>query len=99
MYLTPTVNHFKVPVKQWRKWSEAARAVFNRVHDFVVENPTLMSHPKAGSLKPAHWKTIAWNAAWVAAAAVDEEVITQIDDIDTKRRKVVARHTVRSALQ
>lgn len=92
-------NNFKAPTKQWRKWSETARAVFNRVYDFAIENPTLMLHPRAEVPKPAHWKTVAWNAAWVAADAVDGAIPTQVEDIDMRSGKTVRKYDVRSTLQ
>lgn len=97
--MTKTTNQYRVPVKQWRKWSEAARAVFNRVYDFVVNNPELMTHPKADKLKPFHLKTIAWNTGWIAADAVDDKIPTIVEDIIPKTGKVVRQHEVRSTLQ
>ena len=71
-------NTFRVPVKQWRRWSATARAVFNRTYDFVHDNQGLMTHPKMSAIKPAHWKTVAWNAAWIAADAVDDTVPAEV---------------------
>jgi hypothetical protein len=70
--MTRNVN--RVPRSQWRKWSKEARAVFNRVYSFMFDNRDLMLHPKQDKPKPAHWKTTAWNAAWIAADAVDGRV-------------------------
>jgi hypothetical protein len=76
-------NQFRVPQKQWRKWSVKARQVFNAVYDFMMENQWTMLHPKQEAPKPYHWKTTCWNAAWVAADAVDEKVPTDIVDSKT----------------
>jgi len=64
-------NPAKVPVRQWRKWSERAREVFNQVFAEMNDNQHLFLHPKAIENKPAHWNTTAFNAAWIAADAVD----------------------------
>ena len=91
-------NEFKVPLSQWRKWSATAKAVFNRVYDFAISNPTLMMHPKAEPLKPFHWKTVAWNAAWIAADAADDVIPTAVEDIIPKTGRRVRTHEVRSVL-
>lgn len=75
-------NTYKVPVKQWRKWSRIARTVFNRVYNFAINNPELILHPQAvKTTKPAHWKTIAWNAAWIAADATDDSLPDYVESI------------------
>ena len=74
-------NRYKVPVKQWRKWSRIARTVFNRVYNFAINNESLLMHPKAPASKPVHWKTTAWNAAWVAADAVDDTLPDYVENI------------------
>lgn len=65
-------NRNRVPTKQWRKWSAKAHDVFNEVYSFAYDNPDLMTHPAAPKPKPLYWKTVAWNAAWIAADAVDK---------------------------
>jgi hypothetical protein len=84
-----TKNLYKVPSKAWRGWNAMARAVFNRVYDFSMENFSLMSHPKMERPKPAHWKTLSWNAAWIAADAVMDDIPTVVRDIDPKTGDVV----------
>jgi hypothetical protein len=64
-------NLNRVPKKQWRRWSGTARNIFNDVYSFMMKNPTNMLHPKAEKPKDVHWKTTCWNAAWIAADAVD----------------------------
>ena len=68
---TEVKNLSRVPAKAWNAWGETARRTFNRVYDFMMNNQKLMTHPGQPAFKPAHWKTIAWNAAWIAADAVD----------------------------
>lgn len=67
-------NKNRVPLKQWRKWGVHARDVFNQTYAFIHDNPRLMTHPKMTKVKPEHWKTIAWNAGWIAADAVTRDV-------------------------
>ncbi len=73
-------NKNKVPVKMWRKWSGEGKRVFNEVYEFIRNNRENMMHPDCIKMEMEHWYTIAWNAAWVAASAVDgrvpEEVVT-----------------------
>lgn len=65
---TPDVrNKFRVPVAQWRKWNDAARAVFNGTYDLMLSNQLNMAHPRMPPLEVDHWATICWNAAWIAA--------------------------------
>jgi len=65
-------NVNRVPQSAWRKWSESARASFNVVYAFIHANEAVMTHPAAPVATPAHWKTLAWNSAWIAADAVDK---------------------------
>jgi|GEM_PF-6470441 len=65
-------NLHRVPGKQWRKWSEKARVAFNWLYSLMMNNPDLFNHPDSIKQKPAHWKTVAWNSAWLCADAVDE---------------------------
>lgn len=64
-------NKNRVPVKQWKRWSNAARAVFNAVYSRMKADAELFLHPRQKAPTPTHWKTTAWNAAWIAADAVD----------------------------
>ena len=88
-----TANRNRVPKKEWHKWSAGARRVFNHVYTFVHSNPDLMNHPDAPKPKPFHWKTVAWNAAWIAADAVDNRILTEVVTLDRGRevgRKKIA---------
>ena len=69
------VNQHKVPVKKWRKWSDQARAVFNELYGTMRANQKLFLHPKAEAVSAQLWKTVCWNAAWIAADAVDESAV------------------------
>ena len=65
-------NRYRVPLKQWARWSQRAQDLFNALYSDMYDNQGLFQHPKAPEMKPVHWKTIAWNAGWVAANAVDD---------------------------
>lgn len=65
-------NRFEVPRRQWAKWSDQARSVFNDTYQVMMENQRLFLHPKAKAQEAEHWKTTCWNAAWSAAEAVRE---------------------------
>jgi hypothetical protein len=68
MTMASIQNRHRVPAKQWRRWSEHARRVFNTVFQTMGEQD-LFLHPKATPAKREHWRTTRWNAAWVAADA------------------------------
>lgn len=61
-----TRNLYRVPKKQWAKWSDAGRAVFNNVMR-TMRDQSLFLHPKTKPVPAAQWRTTAWNAAWIAA--------------------------------
>ena len=63
-------NKHEVPVKQWKRWTEHARGVFNVVME-TMEDQSLFLHPKAEKTTAKLWHTTRWNAAWVAADACD----------------------------
>lgn len=65
-------NAYKVPKKQWRKWSKDAQRVFNRVFSLMGEVKQYL-HPQADTPKREHWRTTRWNAAWTAAQATDRK--------------------------
>lgn len=64
-------NKFKVPKKKWSKWTQSGRAMFNTLYYTMTENQTVFRHPKEPEVSRPHWKTTAWNAAWIAADEVD----------------------------
>lgn len=68
-------------MKQWKKWSGTAKEVFSDVYSFVFFNQDVMTHPKAVKITPKHWKTLAWNTAWIAADAVDGTIPDIIIDV------------------
>lgn len=63
-------NAYKVPVKKWRKWSELARRVFNLHFYELKENQSILTHPQCDTMSARMWRTVAWNAAWLAADSV-----------------------------
>lgn len=74
-------NRYKVPQKQWRKWSRIARTVFSRVYMFMLHNERITVHPRSPKQTPAQWKTTAWNTAWISADAVDDALPDYIETI------------------
>lgn len=88
---TANGNRNHVPLKQWRKWSPKARAVFNDVYAFIYENHDIVTHPRAEAAPTAQWKTLSWNAAWIAADAVDDDLPSEVCDATPKGRVVRTR--------
>ena len=68
---TNVPNRNKVPLKQWKRWSEHARGVFNSLYETMMGDSSIFLHPKAPTPRPFHWKTTCWNASWIAADAAD----------------------------
>jgi Fe-S cluster biosynthesis and repair protein YggX len=65
-----TKNENRVPRKQWAEWNERQRALFNHTYtDIMHIGRAQFLHPMtvARKLSAYEFKTIAWNAAWVAA--------------------------------
>lgn len=65
--LTPIDNTHKVPKRQWKKWGEAARRRFNQLFELMTDHQNFFTHPKAAEIPASHWRTTAWNAAFMAA--------------------------------
>lgn len=65
------VNKYKVKPKAWKTWTLEAQQVFNVVYSTLATNQKLFLHPKTVKLPRPQWNTTAWNAAWIAADAVD----------------------------
>ena len=91
-------NTHRVPPKQWKKWSEHARRVFNDLYSVARRNQRLFRHTHATEVPDKHWAVTVWNLCWEAADAVDARALRAGDvvlDINPKRRdKVVREHTV-----
>lgn len=63
-------NVHKVPMRQWRKWSNSAREMFNAVYSSMRANQWAYQHPKEEKMSSEHWKTVCWNAAWTASETI-----------------------------
>lgn len=67
-------NAARVPLKQWRRWGSKARNAFNYLYFLMMKDPGMFKYPGAIKENPRHWKTTAWNVAWLAADAVEDAV-------------------------
>lgn len=68
-----STNTYKVPIRQWRKWSELARRVFNLHFYELKENQAILcatTKNKDYLISKREWHTQSWNAAWLAADSV-----------------------------
>jgi hypothetical protein len=68
-----TQNLHNVQLRQWRKWNQQSRFIFNYVYGQLGDQ-RVVKHPKAEEQFQDHWDTIRWNAAWLAADAAWESV-------------------------
>lgn len=67
-----TQNTHKVSAKQWRRWHDDARQVFNQVYPQLFDGyttGTLLPPSLAVVIGPKAARVIAWNSAWLAADA------------------------------
>lgn len=64
-------NKYKVPKRQWRKWSDAARGVFNHLYSSMIQSPWVFQTPMMENVPIQAWRVTAWNASWVAADAAN----------------------------
>lgn len=72
-------NCYKVNKRTWTRWSKGRQAVFNRVFGELKSGAHMFDHPEAADIPQKHWRTIAWNAAWIAsdhAEQVGEESVS-----------------------
>lgn len=60
-------NMFKVPKKQWKKWNDQERYIFNDVFLMMTLNQSLFLYPDTAEQSEERWRTTCWNAAWTAA--------------------------------
>lgn len=68
----PVRNKHNVPAKQWNRWSNQAKRVFNYMyHAMRPRSQWSFQHPKALPMAKDHWEIIRWNVAWTAANAAD----------------------------
>jgi len=68
-----TENIYGVQKRQWRKWNQQSRYIFNRVYNQFGDQHCV-THPKMEAIPDYQWDTIRWNAAWLAADAGWESV-------------------------
>lgn len=68
----PVGNKYKVPKRQWMKWSNHAKQVFNSMMTSMTPaNQWMFLHPRALTQCRGHWETTRWNVAWTAADIAD----------------------------
>jgi len=95
----PVKNKHKVPKKQWDKWSNLARRVFNdMMYSMRPSMQFAFHHPSTLPLAKEQWQTTRWNAAWSAAEAVKGfrfESATKLAPLKTKWVKPAKRKTKR----
>ena len=63
-------NTHKVDRRQWRKWNQQQRALFNGVYEDIKRiGPDLFLHVVTAQRKISdeEFEVLAWNAAWTAA--------------------------------
>jgi hypothetical protein len=66
---TRKVNPYKVPQKQWKKWSPHAQALFNNLYHDMLKSQWVFG---PSEIDKEAWQVISWNAAWSAASLLDE---------------------------
>lgn len=88
----PVKNKYGVPKKQWDKWSNHARKVFNDMfHSLRPRNQWVYLPPSAAPLPKATWEVLQWNVSWAAAQAADKTPYTTVLNIDPATGKQVGK--------
>ncbi len=92
----PVKNKHKVPKKQWNKWSNHARRVFNdMMYSLRPSMQFAFLHPDAIAAPTGHWATTRWNVAWTAAEAVSGFRIAAASKTKTRWTKPAKKKAVR----
>lgn len=60
-------NTHKVPKKFWDTLTPTGKEIFNSLYSTMRQNQGIFLHPKQEALSAQMWKTVAWNASWLAA--------------------------------
>lgn len=63
-------NVYKVSKKTWKKWSPLAQGVFNRLYGMLIKEYNQVIYKEQDEHKVINmkeWRTLAHNAAWMAA--------------------------------
>lgn len=68
-----TENIYKVPKKQWSKWNDSGKEMFNSLLEKIMNLHGNFLHPKTPEMPHEEWQTVAWNAAWLAASITTEQ--------------------------
>lgn len=62
----PVKNRHKVQVKQWRKWNNHAKKMFNATYAELKNQQTVLS-PETLLMTRQQWDVLRWNVAWTVA--------------------------------
>lgn len=77
------LNRFKVPMKQWRKWSLLQQTTFNTVFERMTTlGPSILAAPAQHDMDRREFEVLAWNTAWTVADTVLQAVVQVLE---TKR--------------
>lgn len=68
-------NMHKVDKKQWTRWNEQSKNLFNGLYEYMGNNQYLFNHPHTIQIPNEYWNTTAWNAAYMAAELIRKETI------------------------
>ena len=60
-------NLYGVSKRQWNKWNDNQKFVFNSLYKMMKDNQSLFKHPEGPLINHGQWKTVAWNASFMAA--------------------------------
>lgn len=63
-------NTHSVTKRQWKKWDEPQRYLFNALYEYMEKYQHLFVHPKTILAPQEYWNTTAHNAAFMAAELV-----------------------------
>lgn len=61
-------NTYRVPKRQWNKWNDSSKYIFNELFEHIKDNQELYLHVQNKIIiDKSYWEFTAWNAAFMAA--------------------------------
>jgi hypothetical protein len=84
-------NKYNVSKKTWARWKHPARAIFNELYGVMMKNHWVFRRPDSPPITRKAWRTVCWNAAFVAADFASKSPITHVQDLPHGKPKKVKR--------
>jgi hypothetical protein len=89
-------NKYKVPLKEWNKWLPESQELFNEIYRQMADISIFAVGGENNKQFKPYWDTVRWNAAWTAAAELNNMIK---EDASERLLKAIDHHaqTIQSA--